>query len=142
MKLNMDTIRRNILLVVIAVGFILPNALGEITSVIPDTAAQAATNLTVTFTLSSSSTPSLPPADTPVQSVTIGSITGSSAVHIYQTTVTAVFSIPTDESTGSKDITITFPGPQGTISYTLTGGFTAYGLEAFEAIAQNWLTGS
>ena len=79
----------------------------EITAVSPNSATQGTTALTVTFTLDTD-VPPAPPADVLPQSVTIGSINGTSVIHSSQYTVTAVFDIPSGESAGAKDVSISF----------------------------------
>jgi len=95
----------------------------EIPAVSPDSAVQGTTGLTVTFTLDSD-TPSAPPAGILPQSVTIGSLSGSSITHASQHTVTALFDISAAESPGSKDVTVSFETPFESLVFSMAGGFT------------------
>jgi hypothetical protein len=95
----------------------------SITAVSPNQADPGTTGLTVTFTLPDS-TPPTPPAGVLPDSVTIGSISGTSMTHSTLDTVTAVFDIPSDEAEGAKNCVITFTTPQGKLLFTKTGGFT------------------
>ncbi len=70
---------------------------GQITAVSPNSAFPGTSGLTVTFTLPNS-TPPTPPAGILPDSVTIGSISGTSLTHSTLDTVTAVFDIPAGES--------------------------------------------
>jgi hypothetical protein len=98
-----------------------------ILSVTPTSAARGAT-FTLTINLDPAAVPPLPPATAPVQSVTIGSIAGTSRVHVSQTQVTASVTIPAGSATGPQTVTVVFPGPPtnptATITYTLANGFT------------------
>jgi len=76
---------------------------------------------TVLLTITLPSTPPNPPAGAPVSSVTVGTITASSATCTAQGTVQAIVTIPSNATTGSQNVVVTFnPMP----TYTLTGGFT------------------
>lgn len=97
--------------------------IAAITAVSPASAAQGTSGQLVTFTLDSAA----PPAGAPVDSVTIGGISGTSVTHTTQDTVTALFDISISESTGAKDATITFlPPPPITdpAVFLSVGGFT------------------
>lgn len=95
----------------------------QITVVDPNSAAQGTTSLLVTFTLDTDAPPA-PPAGVMPDSVTIGSMSGTSVTHSSQYTLTAVFNIPGGEPTGSKDAMITFTTPNGTLVFSMAGGFT------------------
>jgi hypothetical protein len=82
------------------------------------------------FTLSINLDPSVnpPPANAPINSVTIGTITGANNVHVSQTEVTSTITIPANATPGAQTVSVIFPGPptnpSQTVTYTLTGGFT------------------
>lgn len=84
------------------------------------------TNFTLTINLDPSVNP--PPANAPINSVTVGTITGSSNVHVSQTQVTSSIIVSSGAATGAQTVTVVFPGPPGnptqTVTYTLAGGFT------------------
>lgn len=105
----------------------LPTAYGdvynEIIAVSPNSAAQGITGLVVTFTLDTDEPPA-PPAGVIPQSVTIGSINGTSVTHSSQYELTAVFDIPAGETIGAKDMSIIFETPVDTLEYSMPGGFT------------------
>lgn len=94
-----------------------------VTAVSPNQAEPGTTGLTVTFTIPDT-TPPTPPSGVLPDSVTIGSISGSSITHSSLDTVTAVFDIPAGEAEGTKDCVVTFTTPQGTAEFTKTDGFT------------------
>jgi hypothetical protein len=77
---------------------------------------------TVVLTITLPSSPPNPPVGAPISSVTIGSITASSASSIATNLVQAVFTITNNYTpTGAQNVIVNFnPMP----SYTLTGGFT------------------
>ena len=76
---------------------------------------------TIYLTITLPSTPPNPPAGQKVSSVTVGSITASSATCTTQGTVQAVVTIPANATTGTQNVVVIFQnGP----TYTLTGGFT------------------
>ncbi|MHC4445212.1 MAG: Lcl domain-containing protein [Planctomycetota bacterium] len=107
----------------IAAGTAHGQATNQIIAIDPNSAAQGTTGLLVTFTLDND-VPPPPPAGIMPNSVTIGSINGTSVTHSSQYIVTAVFDIPAGEPTGAKDAIIVFPIPQGTLTYSMAGGFT------------------
>ena len=98
-------------------------ATNEITSIDPDSAAQGTTGLLMTFTLDTDPPPA-PPAGAMPDSVVIGSMSGTSVTHSSQYIVTAVFNIPAGEPTGPKDAAIAFTTPQGSLVFSMDGGFT------------------
>ena len=96
-----------------------------ITSVVPDSATQGTTNLTVSITLNPGGV-EMPPPDVPPSSVTIGSLNANSTTR-SDTIVTAIFDIPFDEAAGVKDVNVTFipPPDRGEpLVFSVTGGFT------------------
>jgi len=95
----------------------------EITSVVPDSAEAGTSGLLVTFTLDSD-VPPPPPGGVAPESVTIGSLVGTSVTHSSQQVVTAVFEIPVDEIAGAKDCAVSFATPNGSVVFSATGGFT------------------
>ena len=95
----------------------------EILAINPDSATQGTVALTVSFTLDTDSPPA-PPAGIMPTSVTVGSISGTSVTHSSQYTVTAVFTFAVSEPTGTRDVSIVFPTPQGTLTFLMTDGFT------------------
>ncbi len=98
---------------------------GGISSVSP-TAYGRGTNFVLTIYLNSNATPALPPATAPVNSVTIGTNSGSSLTHVSQTEVQATFNL--SGATGLQTVSVVFPGPPGmatnVVTYTLADGFT------------------
>jgi hypothetical protein len=91
----------------------------------PNTSARGVNNLSVTFTILAT-TPPLPPANIVPTAVTIGSISANASTisRLNTTNVMATFNIPANAATGAQNVVITFPTPQGTATYTETGGFT------------------
>ena len=87
-------------------------------------------NRGTTFTLTINLDPAVnpPPANAPINSVTVGTITGTGNVHVSLTQVTSSITIPAGAVIGAKTVTVVFPGPPGnptaTVTYTLTNGFT------------------
>ena len=78
---------------------------------------------TVLLTITLPSTPPNPPAGATITSVTVGSITASSATCTASGTVSALFTIPSNYTpTGSQTVTVTFQSPAPT--FTLTSYFT------------------
>jgi len=98
-----------------------------ITSVSPVSGNRGST-FTLTINLSASAQPAPPPANAQVNSVTVGTINGTSLVHVSQTQVTASITIPANATTGQQTVTVVFPGPpsnpSATVSYSLVNGFT------------------
>lgn len=107
----------------LSTGTVLGQAANQITVVDPNSGAQGTTNLLVTFTLDTD-VPPAPPAGVMPDSVMIDSMSGTSVTHTSQYIVTAVFSIPSGEPTGPKDAVITFSPPEGTLTFSMAGGFT------------------
>ncbi len=83
---------------------------------------------TFTLTINLDATVGPPPANAPINSITVGSITGTGNVHVSQTQVTSSITIPAGAATGAQTVTVVFPGPPAnptaTVTYTLTSGFT------------------
>lgn len=77
------------------------------------------TNITLSITLSG---PPSPPANAPITSVTMGSLTATSVSYAVQGTVLANFSILAGTPTGAQTVVVTFQN--GPPPYTFTGGFT------------------
>ena len=98
-----------------------------ILSVVPMSATQGVTGLSVTFNIDPSALPPVPPATIPPTSAKIGSISGSSPTHVSQYVVTAQFNISLAEAVGLKDVAVTFPGPSGDLTYNR--------LQAFQVVA-------
>ena len=98
---------------------------GGITSVSP-TSYGRSTNFVLTIYLNSNANPAPPPTSAPVNSVTIGSNSGTSLKHVSQTEVQATFNL--SGTTGPQTVSVVFPGPMGmpqnTVTYTLSNGFT------------------
>jgi hypothetical protein len=96
-----------------------------IVSISPASGNRGTTN-TLTINLDSAVNP--PPATAPINSVTIGAITGTSDVHVSQTQVTSSIAIPANAATGPQTVSVVFPGPPDnpsqTVTYTLTNSFT------------------
>ena len=76
------------------------------------------TNITLNITLPG--TPPSPPANAPITSVTLGSLTATSTSYQTRGTVLANFSIPANAATGAQNVVVTFSGP----TFTFTDGFT------------------
>lgn len=93
------------------------------------TSANRGSTFTLTINLDPSVNP--PPQTAPVNAVTLGSISSTTRTHTSATQVTASITIPSTAATGAQTVTVTFPGPPGnptaTVSYTLTNGFTING---------------
>jgi hypothetical protein len=100
---------------------------GGILSVLPTSGARG-TTFTITINIDPAAQPAPPPQNAPVNSVTVGSITGANNVHVSQTQVTSSITIPAGAATGAQTVTVVFPGPPGnptaTVTYTLANGFT------------------
>jgi PKD repeat protein len=94
----------------------------QITDLSPGTAAQGTSGLTVTFTLDTDSPPAPPAGNLPTL-VLLGTNVGSSVTHPSQYVVTAQFSIPPFEPLGSKDASVTFTTPNGTLTYGISAAF-------------------
>jgi hypothetical protein len=96
-----------------------------IASVSP-TSGSRGTTVTLTINLESSANP--PPSSAPINSVTVGTITGTNNVHVSSTEVTSGIYIPTNAATGTVTVTLVFPGPpddpSNVLTYTLNNGFT------------------
>jgi len=87
------------------------------------------TNITLTITLSTggSNPPNLPPANAPITSVTLGSLTATRSSDATSGTVLASFTIPSNATIGAQNVVVTFgipPGQSQAPTFTLTGGFT------------------
>ena len=76
------------------------------------------TNITLAITLPG--TPPSPPANAPITSVTMGSLTATSTSYTTQGTVLANFTIPANATLGAQNVVVTFSIPV----FTFTGGFT------------------
>ena len=109
------------LLVQVAAVSAFSQAVNQITALSPTNAAQGAT-LTVTFTLDTD-VPPAPPVDVMPISVTLGTNAGISVLHLSQYTVTAQFSIPALETLGTKDATVLFSTPNGTLTFSKSAAF-------------------
>ena len=108
----------------------------EITAISPSSATQGATGVVISFTLDSD-VPPPPPAGVLPASATIGAISGTSITHASQYVVTATFSIPAGEAAGARSATITFTTPNGSLTFSSTGGFTvAAGVDSPPSITQ------
>ena len=96
-----------------------------ITSISP-TSGSRGTTFTLTINLDSSVNP--PPQNAPINSITVGSITGSNNVHVSSTQVTSSITIPSNASTNAQTVTVVFPGPPDNptnyFTCTLINGFT------------------
>ena len=80
----------------------------------------------LTIYLNANANPPPPPVNAPVNSVTIGSNSGTALTHISQTEVQAAFNL--SGATGAQTVTVVFPGTAGmasdVVTYTLANGFT------------------
>jgi hypothetical protein len=100
---------------------------GGILSVLPTGGNRGAT-LSVTINLDPAANPAPPPQNAPVNAVRVGTINGTSTMHLSQTQVTSSITIPAGAAPGPQTVTVVFPGPPGnptaTVTYTLVNGFT------------------
>jgi hypothetical protein len=98
---------------------------GGISSVSPVSGARG-TTFTLTINLDPDFNP--PPASAPINSITVGPITGTSNTHVSQTQVTGNITIPVNAATGPQTVAVVFPGPPNnptaTVTNTLANGFT------------------
>jgi hypothetical protein len=78
------------------------------------------TNITLSITLPGS--PPSPPANAPITSVTLGSLTATSTSYATQGTVVASFTIPANATTGSQTVVVTFTS--GPPPYTFSNALT------------------
>lgn len=78
------------------------------------------TNITLNITLPGS--PPSPPANAPITSVTLGSLTATSTSYATQGTVVANFTIPANATTGSQTVVVTFTS--GPPPYTFSNALT------------------
>jgi hypothetical protein len=96
-----------------------------IVSLSPTSGNRGTTN---TLTINLDSTVNPPPAMAPINSVTVGAITGTSNVHVSQMQVTSSIALPANANTGPQTVSVVFPGPPDnpsqTVTYTLTNSFT------------------
>jgi hypothetical protein len=91
--------------------------------VAPGGAANRGQTVSLTITLPSS--PPNPPAGAPITSVTVGSITATSATCTASGTVVAVVPIPANYTpSGTQVVNVVVTFQSGPPPYTLTGGFT------------------
>jgi hypothetical protein len=88
------------------------------------TSGTRGTPFTLTVNLDSAATPPLPPQMVAPASVSIGTTAGTNRQHVTATQVTASFTLPAGAAPGAQTVTVTFTTPNGTNTYTLTGGFT------------------
>lgn len=100
-----------------------------IASVTPNSAARGE-SVTVTINLSPNTEPPAPPQQAPINSITIGKISGVNLRHINRRQAQATITIPADAPAGAQEVTVVFPGPpfepERTVAYTLAGGFTIH----------------
>jgi hypothetical protein len=83
------------------------------------------TNITLNITLTAP--PNLPPANAPIDSVTLGSLTGSNISYATQGTVLASFYVGSTNALNAQNVVVTFSPPPGQSQgpvYTFAGGFT------------------
>jgi len=78
------------------------------------------TNITLSITLPG--TPPSPPANAPITSVTMGSLSATSTSYAVQGTVLANFTIPLNATSGAQNVVVTFQN--GPPPYTFISGFT------------------
>jgi len=99
---------------------------GGIVSVSP-TSGNPGTTITLTITLNSNANPAPPPATAPINSVTVGSITGTANSHVSATEVTSSITIPSGAQPSTNTVSVVFPGPPddptNVVTYTLSNGF-------------------
>jgi len=76
--------------------------------------------ITITLSTGNGNPPTLPPANAPISSVTLGSISGTNISDTTQGIVVATFVISSNASTGAQTITVNFSGPTFTVnSFTI-----------------------
>ncbi len=98
-----------------------------IESISPASADAGTPNLTVTITLLNLGTPPVPPSEVTPSGLRIGTLEARS-ISRSNLLITAIIDIPETESGGTKDVVLTFPGPNNQeIVFTLSGGFTVTG---------------
>lgn len=94
---------------------------------VPGGSVSRGTGTNITLSIALTTNPPQPPANAPISSVTMGSLTALSSSYAVQGTVLATFSIPANAALGSQTVVVTFsppPGqPQGP-TYTFAAGFT------------------
>jgi lysozyme family protein len=66
----------------------------------------------------------------------IGDLVGTSVTHDAQYTVTATFDIPANEAQGTKDAVVTFAPPEGTLTFSMAGGFTVEAADSAPTVTQ------
>jgi hypothetical protein len=106
---------------------------GQTITLTPNSGSRGQNSIDITAIISASATPAVPPhTGAPVQTFTIGAITVTSTSYTYDSgtgagIVTGKLSIPSNASTNSQTVTITFSPPQGQQTgptYTQANGFT------------------
>lgn len=98
-----------------------------IEKITPATAAAGANQLELTITFFDLGTPPVPPSEVIPTSITIGNIEASN-ISRDELIISAVISIPENETNGLKDVTISFPGPDNTpIQFTKYAAFEVTG---------------
>ena len=95
----------------------------QIISVSPNSAEAGQIKLMVTFKLDTDMPPA-PPTGIIPESMSIGDVNGTSITHSSQYEITALFDIPADESSGTKDVSISFITPHGDLTFSIANGFT------------------
>ncbi len=101
-------------------------AANQILTVSPDSAEAGTSGLTVTLTLDTD-TPPAPPENVQAASVRIANVAATSASRPDRYTISAVFDIPAGETSGAKDVEVTFPTPNGQLTFSRASGFTVTG---------------
>lgn len=91
-----------------------------IESVSPTSATQGDNGVVVTIILESDTAP---PSQVNPNSVTIGTLTGINTSR-SDLTITSTFDFPSDMTPASYDVSVEFPTPEGTLTFTEAGGFT------------------
>jgi YHYH protein len=100
---------------------------GGTTFAVPGGSVSRGTGTNITLAITLGTIPPQPPANAPISSVTMGSLTASSTSYTVQGTVMANFTIPSNASLGPQTVVVTFSPPQGQTTgptYTFTNGFT------------------
>ena len=92
-------------------------------SVSPSSASQGTVGLTVTFNLSSNSTPPLPPTAVLPTSAMLGTNMGSVLARPSQYVAKAQFTLSAVEAVELKDVAVSFPFPGGTLTYSRAQAF-------------------
>jgi hypothetical protein len=93
---------------------------GGTTFAVPDGSVSRGSGTNITLTITLPGTPPSPPANAPITSVTMGSLTATSTSYATQGTVLANFTIPANATLGAQTVVVQFSIP----TFTFANGFT------------------